>query len=73
MESSFCGNDTGPNANNHFTREQLEQVGIDLCRTLLIYENLAVPENLTLPQSDKSPDGAFKFPTKKFSEDTQMV
>jgi len=27
MESSFCGNDIGPNAGMHFTRENLEQVG----------------------------------------------
>jgi len=40
MESSFCGNDIGPNAGMHFTWENLEQVGRDLCWSLLLYDNI---------------------------------
>lgn len=67
MESSFCGNDIGPNAGNHFTWEQLECVGWDLCWTLLIYENIAVPLNMTLPsESTEVVDGQIWLPSKKF-------
>lgn len=41
MESSFCGNDTGPFANYHFSTENLMQTGKDFCRTLLLYSNIS--------------------------------
>jgi hypothetical protein len=46
MESSFAGVDFGTNKGRHFSTEMLERIGVDLCRTILIYKNLNVPEEL---------------------------
>jgi hypothetical protein len=39
MEASFCGADQGPNADYHFSTCDLEQMGKDLLKTLLVYHN----------------------------------
>lgn len=49
LEASFCGNEHGPYKDKHFTREDLQQVGKDLCRTILIYTGLKIPADLDLP------------------------
>ena len=47
MESSFAGMDKGKEKGNHFTTGMLESLGVDLCRTLLIYKNIYVPPELS--------------------------
>ena len=51
LEASFCGNDEGPNSGKHFTSVMLQEMGKQLCLTLLVYNNLSVPQNpeLVLP------------------------
>jgi cytosolic carboxypeptidase protein 2/3 len=46
MESSFAGLDMGKAAGTHFTVEMLGTLGRDLCRTLLAYSNIFIPEEL---------------------------
>jgi hypothetical protein len=46
MESSFAGIDFGKQKGMHLTTAMLETLGKDLCRTLLIYENIFVPSEL---------------------------
>jgi hypothetical protein len=46
MESSFAGTDFGDKKGKHFTTKMLESLGIDLCRTILVYMNLYVPKEL---------------------------
>ena len=45
LEASFCGNDFGPNAGKHFTTLTLQDMGKQLCLTLLVYGNISVPQN----------------------------
>jgi hypothetical protein len=47
LESSFAGLDMGPSAGKHLTTDMLETLGHDICRTLLIYNNLYVPPELS--------------------------
>ena len=43
----------------HFTREDLQQVGKDLCKTILAYTGLKVPEGLELPfENSKTGDSS---------------
>lgn len=67
LESSFCGNEHGPYKDKHFTREDLQQVGKDLCRTILIYTGIQVPTDLELPFS--SLKSAAPESGKAFKED----
>jgi len=46
MESSFAGVDTGKHAGLHFTAEMLGSIGRDLCRSVLAYSNIFIPEEL---------------------------
>ena len=46
MESSFAGVDTGKHAGMHFTAEMLGSIGRDLCRSVLAYSNIFIPEEL---------------------------
>ena len=46
IESSFCGNDTGQYAKYHFSTENLQQTGIDFCRSLLIYGGIPAPTSI---------------------------
>lgn len=48
-ESSFCGNEHGPFKDKHFTREDLRQVGKDICRSILIYSGIKIPDDVDLP------------------------
>lgn len=43
MESTFSGVDIGEHKGQHMKQDHFEQMGIDLCRTLLIYESIYVP------------------------------
>jgi hypothetical protein len=43
MESTFSGIDFGPHAGQNMTTDLLETIGRDLCRTILIYENIYIP------------------------------
>jgi hypothetical protein len=47
MESSFCGMDEGPYANYHFSTDNLMQTGRDFCRTLLIFSEIQMPQQLS--------------------------
>jgi len=49
MESSFCGNEHGPFKDKHFTREDLMQVGKDLCKSILAYTGLKIPDGIDIP------------------------
>ena len=46
MESTFAGVDFGPAAGQHMTEAMLETLGHDSCRSILIYCNLYVPQEL---------------------------
>ena len=46
MESTFSGIDFGELKGQHMTTQMLQQMGIDLCRTILIYDNVYVPPEL---------------------------
>jgi len=46
MESTFSGLDKGPFAGQHLTTDMLEGMGRDLCRTILVQQNLFVPTEL---------------------------
>lgn len=43
MESTFSGVDIGDYKGQHMKTEHFEQMGMDLCRTILIYESIYVP------------------------------
>lgn len=47
MESTFSGMDRGPFKGRHITTDELESLGRDLCRTLLIYGDIFVHPDLT--------------------------
>lgn len=51
LEASFCGNDSGPNAGKHFTSLMLQEMGKQLCLTLLVAGNLTVPVSPSSPIS----------------------
>jgi len=44
MESSFAGLDFGKLSGKHLTTQMLESLGRDLCRAILIYSKLYVPD-----------------------------
>jgi hypothetical protein len=46
MESSFAGLDFGKAKGTHFTVEMLMTLGRDVCRTMLAYQNIYIPEEL---------------------------
>jgi hypothetical protein len=46
MESSFAGLDISKDRGMHLTTDMLESLGRDMCRTLLIYEQIYVPPEL---------------------------
>lgn len=43
MESTFSGVDIGEFKGQHMKPEHFEQMGTDLCRTLLVYDSIYVP------------------------------
>ena len=47
LESSFAGVDKGDDKGMHLSTKMLESVGRDLCRTLLVYERIYAPQELT--------------------------
>lgn len=47
IESSFCGNDTGPFKNYHFSTGNLMQTGRDFCRALILHLPIPVPQSIT--------------------------
>lgn len=46
MESTFSGMDTGPNKGMHLSTDDLESLGRDLCRTVLVYCDIYIPPEL---------------------------
>jgi hypothetical protein len=46
MESTFAGIDQGPLQGQHISIKLLESMGADLCRGLLIEQNLAIPSGM---------------------------
>ena len=46
MESTFSGLDIGERKGTNMRTMDFEQMGEDLCRTLLIYDNIFIPEEL---------------------------
>ena len=46
MESTFSGMDYGEFKGQHLTQELMEGVGRDLCRTILIYDNIHIPDEV---------------------------
>ena len=46
MESTFAGLDYGKEKGTHMSVHMLEQMGRDLCRTILIYKGIFVPDEL---------------------------
>ena len=37
LEASFCGSDTGPLEGIHYTTEHLMEMGVSLCKAVLVY------------------------------------
>lgn len=70
-ESSFWGNETGPNKGKHFTRENLEQVGKDICRTLLVHFNISTPRDIEVPKEMQNPGSSPQLPSKQYEEDKE--
>lgn len=68
LESSFWGNEHGPYKDKHFTRENLEQVGKDLWRSILIYAGLA-PSGIELPLGEPDSNG---IPTTKIYKEDEL-
>ena len=58
MESTFSGVDIGDNKGTHMSPENFEQMGRDLCRTLLIYENIYIPPELEHLYGKKGDDSS---------------
>jgi hypothetical protein len=73
MESSFAGMDEGKYAGMHFTVDMLMTLGKDLCRTILAYQNIFIPEELrNLPMFRKMIENKEKpGSSKKFTEDSK--
>ena len=46
MESTFSGLDIGEHKGQHMKTSMFEEMGRDLCRTLLIYESIFIPKEL---------------------------
>lgn len=46
MESTFSGMDKGPKKGMHLSTLDLESLGKDLCRTILVYSDIYVPIEL---------------------------
>lgn len=77
MESTFSGMDMvscilnsyqGPNKGLHITTDDLESLGRDLCRTILVYSDLFIPpelENLEILQSSPRKANAETLDKKK--------
>jgi len=66
MESTFAGVDQGIHKGHHLTTEDLETVGRDLCRTVLVYREIYIPPELqSLPLQQKTPS---PISQKKFSD-----
>ena len=72
MESSFCGNDQGPLKGKHFTQADLCSVGRDVCRSLLLYSGIAVPDEFGNLNANGESDSNI-MPSKKFTEDTLEI
>ena len=55
LESTFSGCDFGPKSGIHLTTEDLKQMGKDLCITIMVYNNLKLPETCqsTVPVIEK--------------------
>ena len=58
MESTFSGLDIGDLKGQHMATENFEEMGKDLCRTLLIYENIYIPPELESLYGKKDKDNA---------------
>lgn len=46
MESTFSGIDFGEMKGQHLYTNHFEEMGRDLCRTLLVYENIYIPPEI---------------------------
>lgn len=59
MESTFSGVDFGDHKGQHMKQSHFEEMGRDLCRTLLIYGNIYCPPELEhlFPSMKKGEDG----------------
>lgn len=76
MESTFSGIDFGPAAGQYMTTQHLEDIGRDLCRTILIYENLYIPpelEHLYGKQKDGAPTDIAALLEKEIVEDKKLI
>jgi len=70
MESSFSGNDKGVFAGKHLSQEGLESLGRDLCRTVLVYTDLHIPEELQEAMGQPSSPSHLEK-VKQFKEDEE--
>jgi len=70
-EASFWGNENGPNKGKHFTRENLQQVGKDIWRTLLVYYNISTPKDMEIPKEMQNPNHSPQVPSKQYEEDKE--
>ena len=71
LESTFCGNDKGPNAGKHINQSALESIGRDLCRSLLLYCGIQVPDQFGVETKTEGESPA--MPSKKYTEDTLAI
>lgn len=60
VESTFSGLDMGEYKGQHMNTSMFEEMGRDLCRTLLIYENIFIPKELEHIFGNSDQDGGKK-------------
>lgn len=61
MESTFSGIDFGELKGQHLHTNQFEEMGKDLCRTLLLYENLFIPPEIKDLYPSNQEGGTYDF------------
>ena len=78
MESTFSGVDFGDEKGAHMTTASFESMGYDLCRVLLIYENIYIPPELRHlygkqePGTDAPPDMSALF-EQELQENKKLI
>lgn len=74
IESTFSGMDFGEFKGEHLTQEHLESIGRDVCRSLLIYDNIFVPEDLrTIFPSDPAAQDMRAIFAKELINDQKLL
>ena len=78
MESTFSGVDFGEHKGQHMRQAHFEEMGRDLCRTLLIYGNIFVPPELehlfpSLTKGDEQPADLGALFTQELASNKKLM